>query len=56
MALTDIHFQEGEVQDFIIEIPSAIYSGLLTDILIEPSGSQYCVVEVDGGNIFIVGE
>ncbi len=60
MALTDIHFQEGEKQDFILEIPSAVYSGSLTDILVEPRSTQYPVLEVPevtgGGNIFIMSD
>lgn len=58
MALTDVNFQEGEVQDFILEIPSVVYVGDIDDILIEPSGSQSLILEVpvDGGNIFIMSE
>ncbi len=60
MALTDIHFQEGEKQDFILEIPSAVYAGSLTDMLIESSSTQYPLLEVPevtgGGSIFIMSE
>lgn len=61
MALTDINFQEGEGQDFIVEVPAASYSGVLTDITVEPSGSQYLLVEtpqVSGGgdNIFVISD
>ena len=59
MAFTDINFQEGEGQDFIIEIPAASYSGVLTDIMVEPSGSQYLLIETPqasegGDNIFVI--
>ena len=61
MALTDIDFQNGEGQDFILELPSVVYSGVLTDRLIESSGSQFFVLEtakiVNSGNkIFIMSE
>ena len=58
MALTDVNFQEGEVQDFILEVPSAVYVGSVTDILVEPSGSQFMVLETPeaGGNVFIMSE
>jgi hypothetical protein len=61
MALTDVHFQEGEGQDFILELPSAAYVGSLEDILIEPAGSQFSVMEIPeviatGSNIFIMSE
>ena len=61
MALTDVNFQEGEGQDFIVELPSAVYSGSLNDIVVEPNGSQFPVSEIPivenaGGNIFIMSE
>lgn len=61
MALTDVNFQEGDGQDFIVEIPSAVYSGSLEDITVEPSGSQFLLLETPeasggGGNIFIMSE
>jgi hypothetical protein len=61
MALTDINFQAGEGQDFLVEIPTASYSGNLTDILVEALGSQYPVLETPlitggGGNIFIIND
>lgn len=62
MALTDINFQEGEGQDFIVEIPTSVYSGTLSDITVEPSGSQFLLVETPAGaggggdNIFIISD
>lgn len=61
MALEDVIFQEGEGQDFILEIPSAVYSGSVTDILVEPSSTQYLLLEAPvvaggGGNVFIMSE
>jgi len=62
MALTDINFQEGEGQDFITELPSVLYAGILDDVLVESSGTQYLVLETpeivggSGGNIFIMSE
>lgn len=61
MALTDVNFQEGEGQDFIVEIPSAVYVGVLNDIVVETNGSQFLVSELPqatggGGNIFIMSE
>ncbi len=59
MALTDINFQTGEGQDFIVEIPTGtLFSPV--DILFEPSSEQYLVMELvltgGGGNIFIMSE
>ncbi len=62
MALTDVNFQEGEGQDFILEVPNSIYSGVLSDVLLEDDGSQYLLSEIPegvigaGGNIFIMSE
>ncbi len=58
MALEDINYQEGEGQDFIIEIPSAVYAGLLADILVETNSTQYLLLEAPtaGGNVFIMSE
>ncbi len=60
MALEDINYQEGEGQDFIVEIPSAIYAGSVTDIVTESSSTQYLLLEVPavtgGGNVFIMSE
>ncbi len=60
MALTDITAQTGEVQDFVVEVPSAVYAGTLTDTVVEAGGSQYAITEVPaasgGGNIFIMSE
>ena len=60
MALTDIHFQEGEAMDFITEIPAGTSNPAL-DILLEDGGSQYLLTEVPaassgGSNIFIMSE
>lgn len=58
MALTDINFQEGEGQDFVVEIPAGSYSGSVTDIAVESSGSQFLLLEVpqQGGRIFVISE
>lgn len=62
MALTDVNFQEGEGQDFILELPTAIYGGSVSDMLVETSGSQFLLLEAPkitsggGGNIFIMSE
>jgi hypothetical protein len=62
MALTDIHFQEGEGMDFITEIPVGA-SHPAGDILIEDDSSQFMLVETPlvtggggGSNIFIMSE
>jgi hypothetical protein len=60
MALTDIHFQEGESMDFITEIPAGTSNPAL-DILLENGGSQYLLNEIPevvggGSNIFIMSE
>lgn len=62
MALTDINFQQGEGQDFILERPAGtLYAPV--DILVEADGTQYMVMEVAGtsggtttNNIFIMSE
>ena len=58
MALTDVNFQEGEVQDYLVELPTASYVGTIDDIVTESSGSQFLVMETEsaGGNIFIMSE
>lgn len=62
MALNDINFQEGEGQDFLLELPNVVYTGELGDFLVEDEGSQYSISEIPevvntgGGNIFIMSE
>lgn len=60
MALTDVNFQEGEIQDFLVELPAASYIGSVTDINVEPSSTQYLVLEAPllegGADIFIMSE
>lgn len=61
MALTDINFQEGEIQDYLVELPSVVYAASLTDINIEADSAQYLVSEVPavvggGDSIFIMSE
>ncbi len=59
MALTDVNFQSGEGQDFLVELPNASYSGELLDIATESSSTQYPVLEVplvSGSDIFIMSE
>jgi hypothetical protein len=60
MALTDINYQEGEGQDFIVELPPVSYSGSPKDINIETNSTQFLLLEVPkitgGGNIFIIND
>lgn len=60
MALVDVNFSQGEGQDFLVEVPSAVYSGTLTDALVEPGSTQYLVNEIPaqegGSNVFIITE
>lgn len=60
MALDDINFQEGEGQDFIVEVPTAVYSGALSDINVEANGSQVLLSEIPavagGSNIFVMSD
>lgn len=58
MALSDINFQEGEIQDFVLELPPVVYVGVIEDINIEPGSTQYLLMEIPstGGNIFIMSE
>lgn len=59
MALTDINFSQGEVQDFIVENVAGTLNPI-DDILVESSSTQYLVLEIpepaSGGNIFIMSE
>lgn len=58
MALTDIHFQEGDTQNFLVEIPLDMLHAPI-DIVFEPASPQYLVMELTlsgGGNIFIMSE
>jgi hypothetical protein len=63
MALTDIHFQEGDPQEFLLEIPLGIL-GMPTDIVVEGGSTRYLLLEAPlivnsgggGGNIFIMSE
>lgn len=56
MALTDVNFQSGEGQDFLLELPSASYSGVLNDISVESGSTQFLLLEAGGTNIFIMSE
>jgi len=57
MALTDVNFQEGEGQDFLLELPVAVYSGALSDVVTEAQSAQYPVLEVPAqGRIFVISE
>jgi hypothetical protein len=61
MALTDINFQKGEIQDYVLELPTASYVGSVNDILTEHSSTQFPVLEAPlvtggGSNIFIMSE
>lgn len=55
--LTDIHFQQGERQDFIVELPTGILHAPV-DILFDESSGQAIISELvlTGGNIFIMSE
>lgn len=55
--LTDINFQQGERQDFIVEVPTGTLNAPV-DILFEESGGQAFILEatLTGGNIFIMSE
>lgn len=60
MALTDINFQEGEGQDFVVELPTGTLNSP-TDILTESEGGQFMLLETPeitsgGGSIFIMSE
>lgn len=57
MALTDVYFQEGEGQDFLVELPVAVYSGTLSDAVAD-SGSQYPTQEIPSSSsrIFVISE
>ena len=58
MAVVDINFQEGEGQDFIVEIPIGT-SNPAVDILIEPKGTLLLLETAYpnfAGNIFIMSE
>lgn len=58
MALTDINFQQGEGQDFILQRPvGTLYAP--DDILVESDGAMYPVLETElagGGHIFIIND
>jgi len=59
MAVTDINFNEGEGQDFIVEIAAGALNPAV-DFLIETLSTGYPVVEIEtpasGGDIFIINE
>lgn len=56
MAITDICFQEGEGQAFVLElVPGTLNAP--ADIAVEESGGQFPVVETTSdANIFIMSE
>lgn len=59
MALTDIDFQEGEGQDFIVELALGAL-GTPSDVLVEEGSDRYPVLEAPGvaseGDIFIIND
>ena len=59
MALDDVVFQEGEIQDFTVEIAAGTLFAPV-DILFENESSQYPVQEIipvaSVGSIFIMSE
>ncbi len=58
MAITDVIFQSGDKQDFVVELPSATYSGTLKDVAVESGSTQYLLLEVPlaSSSIFIMSE
>jgi hypothetical protein len=60
MAVTDILSQEGDTQDFIVEIPAGNASYTPNDILLGSNGAlllaEIPAVTGGGGNIFIMSE
>ncbi len=62
MALTDINFNEGEGQDFIVERPTGTL-GTPVDILLTANADDYPVLETEpvgggggGDEIFIIND
>lgn len=58
MALTDIHFQEGDNQYFVVEIPTGLLNAP-ADIMADSGPSEpvhELTAETGGGDIFIIGE
>lgn len=61
MAITDIDFQEGEGQDFIIEVPTGAVNAA-ADELIESASDSLMLYEIPtptgggGGDIFIIND
>jgi hypothetical protein len=60
MALTDIHFQEGDRMTYVVEVPVGTLNAPV-DILIENNSTRYLLLEIPqvtnaGGNIFIMSE
>lgn len=54
MALTDINFQEGEGQDFIVERTPGVQQ-VPVDILVESAGSQCLIMEISSsGRVFVL--
>jgi len=61
MAINDILGPSGDLQDFVIEIPTGNVTYVPNDILVETNGSFLCseipeVTNGGGGNIFIMSE
>lgn len=59
MAITDIVAQSGDLQDFVVEIPTGNASYLPNDVLIGTDESILCSeipAVTGGGNIFIMSE
>lgn len=54
--LTDINFQIGEIQDFIVEISTGILNSPI-DIVFDDSAQTFILeATITGGNIFIMSE
>jgi len=55
MALEDINFQEGDIQNFIVEVPEGALNAPV-DILAETDGTLLLLEAPLGGNIFIIND
>jgi hypothetical protein len=61
MAITDIDFSEGDIQDFLVEIPLGSLNAPV-DIMGESASDRYLVTEIalpsgsGDGDIFIIND
>lgn len=56
MALTDIVFNQGDGQDFILELPAGILGTPLDLLVSDPNTGSVLEVPGGGGAIFIMSE